>query len=178
MAAPVQQQHRQQADALVAGCHILWGAAPGALRASWAALQGLGLSSSQLAAIVRKLPVVLAYDWQGEAKLRLLSWAEAELGLSRSDFLLHHTRYTRYSAATIAMRADYLRQRCPDVWNKYLSRGADSLLGLLVNTKRFLSRAECTPAALDAFNRAWLATPAGRQWGGKPRRSQRRTPKG
>ena len=70
---PLQPQYRQQAAALVQGNYRLWTAALSTLHASWASLQQLGLSSSQLVAVVQKQPVVLALNWDGEAKQRLLA---------------------------------------------------------------------------------------------------------
>jgi len=72
------------------------------------------------------------------------------------------------------MHADFLRQLRPAVWEKQLARGTGPLLSLLTHSL-FYGRAGCTKAELAAFNRAWLATAAGRRWGGKPRRVQRRT---
>ena len=169
----LQQQYRQQGETTVQRCGALWRAGPAALRASWASLQQLGLSSSQVAAVVHAQPAVLAYNWGGEAKQRLLAWVQQELGLSPYEFLQEYAGYLTYSAATIAMRADYLRQRCPVVWEERLARGARPLLTLLTRPKRFCSQAGCTEAELAAFNRAWLATPAGRRWGGKLSRRQR-----
>ncbi len=159
---------------LVKRCSQLWATAPSALRASWASLQQLGISSSQVVAIVELQPTVLAYNWDGEAKQRLLAWVQQELGLSPVDFLTCHAGYVTYGAAKIAMRADFLRQQCPALWQATLSRGTAALLTLLTRPKLFCSQAGCTAAELDAFNRAWLATPAGLRWGAKPRRVKRR----
>ena len=118
---------------------------------------------------------MLAYNWEGEAKQRLLAWVQQELGLSPYDFLTRHACYAAASVATIAMRADCLRQHRHAVFHATLSRGPGPLLSLLTITQRFLSKAGCTKAELAAFNRAWLTTPAGRRWGGKPRTVQRRS---
>ncbi len=171
---PLQPQYRQQAAALVEREHRLWGAAPLGLRASWASLQQLGLSDSQLREVIDKQPAVLAYNWDGEAKPRLLAWVQQELGLSPVDFLTRHAGYVTNSVATIAMRADFLRQHRPALWQDVTSRGTGPLLSLLTKAEFFFARSGCTQAELAAFNRAWLATPAGRRWGAKPRRAPRR----
>ena len=165
---PQQPQYRQQAAALVEREHRLWGAAPLGLRASWARLQQLGLSDSQLAAVVVKQPAVLAYNWDGDAKPWLLAWVQQELGLSPYEFLLHFAHYVTNSVATIAMRADFLRQHRHALWQEFASRGPGPLLSLLTDHRR-LARVGCTTAELAAFNWAWLATPAGRRWGAKNR---------
>ena len=165
---PLQQQYRQQGEALVQRQPRLWTSSPTSLRAGWATLQQLGLSGSQVAGVVRVYPVVLAYNWEGEAKQRLLAWVQQELGLSPYEFLTRHARYATSSVATIAMRADYLRQHRHAVFHATLSRGPGALLSLLTDSRRFFPKAGCTKAELSAFNRAWLATPAGRRWGGKP----------
>ena len=174
---PLQQQYRQQGEALVQRQPRLWTAWPTSLRASWASLQQLGLSGSQVAAVVHAQPAVLVYNWEGEAKQRLLAWVQQELGLSPYEFLTRHAGYSTFSVATIAMRADYLQQRCPVVWQECLSRGTGPLLSLLTTASRFFNNAGCSTADLAAFNRAWLATPAGRRWGGKPSQVQRRPAK-
>ncbi len=107
---PLQPQYRQQGEALVQRQRRMWDAGAVALRAGWASLQQLGLSSGQVAAVVQKQPMVLAFNWDGEAKQRLLAWVQQELGLSPYDFLTRHTNYATNSVATIAMRADFLRQ--------------------------------------------------------------------
>ncbi len=117
---------------------------------------------------------MLAYNWEAEAMQRLLAWAQQELGLSPYDFLTHHAGYCTSSIAKLAMRADYLRQHHPSVWVSKLARGSGPLLSLL-SESRFCARAGCNKAELDAFNRAWLATPVGRRWGAKPRRAKRHT---
>ena len=170
---PLQQQYRQQGEELVRRCGALWRAGPAALRASWASLQQLGLSGSQVAAVVHKHPSVLTYNWEGEAKQRLLAWVQQELGLSPYDFLTRHACYAASSVATIAMRADYLRQHRHAVFHATLSRGPGPLLALLTDHRIFFPKAGCTEAELAAFNCAWLATPAGRRWGGKPSRRRR-----
>ena len=174
VSGPPQPQYRQQGEALVQRCGALWRTGPAALRASWASLQRMGLSSRQVAAVVQLQPAVLAYNWGGEAKQRLLDWVQQELGLSSYEFLQECAGYLTYSAATIAMRADFLRQHRPAVWEKYLSRGTRTLLRLLSKPDRLCARASCTTAELAAFNCAWLATPAGRCWGSKPSRRLRR----
>ncbi len=171
---PLQPQHRQQAAALVGQQHRLWSAAPSTLRAAWASLQQLGLSSSQIVEVSQKQPAVLVFNWDGEAKQLLLAWVQQELGLSPYDFLPRHAGYATNGVAKLAMRADFLRQHRHALWGETLSRGIGPLLSLLVKPT-FCSRAGCTKAELSAFNRAWLATPAGRRWGAKPRQLQRRT---
>ena len=49
---PLQQQYRQQGEALVRRQPRLWSASPASLRASWASLQQLGPSGSQVAGVV------------------------------------------------------------------------------------------------------------------------------
>ena len=173
----LQQQYLQQGEALVQRCGGLWRAGPAALQANWASLQQLGLSSSQVAAVVHKHPPVLTNNWEGEAKQRLLAWADEYLAISSYEFLTRYTRFVTVSVASVAMRADFLRQRRPAVWDKYLSRGTRTLLRLLSEPDRLCARAGCTAAELGAFNRAWLATPAGRRWGGKLRHVQRQAPR-
>ena len=175
VAGPLQYVYRQQGEVMVWRQPRLWTASPTSLRASWASLQHMGLSSSQVVAVAHQQPVVLAYNWEGEAKQRLLAWVQQELGLSPYDFLTRHACYAAASVATIAMRADCLRQHRHAVFHATLSRGPGPLLSLLTITQRFLSKAGCTKAELAAFNRAWLTTPAGRRWGGKPRTVQRRS---
>ncbi len=172
---PLQPQYRQQGEALVKRSAALWRAAPSALHANWSSLQQLGLSSSQVVAAVQQQPTVLVYNWDGEAKQWLLAWVQQELGLNPLDFLTRHNRAPTRSVATLAMRADFLRQHRPAVWEELLSNGTHPVLRLLGETKRFCARAGCTKAELDAFNRAWLATPAGRRWGAKPRVVARKT---
>ena len=169
----LQPQYRQQGEALVQRCSSLWRAGLAALRANLASLQQLGLSSSQLAALVHTQPAVLTCNWEGEAKQRFLAWAQQELGLSPIELVLHHASYACRSVARTAMRADYLRQHRPAVWESKLARGTRPLLSLL-SESRFYERAGCTEAEVAAFNRTWLATPAGRRWGGKLRRVKRR----
>ncbi|KAI7843433.1 hypothetical protein COHA_002911 [Chlorella ohadii] len=173
---PLQQQYRQQAAALVQQQHALWTAGPAALHANWASLQQLSLSSSQIVAAAQKQPNVLAINWDGEAKQRLLAWVQQELDLSPLEFLTCHIGYAKASVATIAMRADFLRQHRPAVWESKLARGTGPLLSLLTES-RFCVRSGCTKAELDAFHRTWLATPAGRRWGAMPRKLQHRAPK-
>ena len=168
---PLQPQYRQQGDALVQRSSALWLAGPAALRASWASLQQLGLSSSQIVSAVQQLPAMLTYNWEGEAKQRLLAWVQQELGLSPAEFLTRHAGYASSSVAKIAMRADFLRQHRPAVWEQQLARGTGPLLSLLTH-RSFFDRTGCTWAELDAFNRAWLATPAGRRWGKKSYRTR------
>jgi len=107
----LQRQYLQQGEALVQRCSRLWDASPAALRASWASLQQLGLSSSQVVAAVQQQPAVLSYNWDGEAKQRLLAWAQQQLGLSPFELIVHHTQSVTRSVATLAMRADFLRQQ-------------------------------------------------------------------
>jgi hypothetical protein len=170
MPGPLQQQYQQQGEALVHRSHNLWAAGQASLRASWASLQQLGLSNSQVVAVAQAQPSVLATDWQGEAKQRQLAWVQQELGLSPVDFLLRHGRYCTYSVATIAMRASFLQQHRPAVFATRLARGSGLLLSLLTH-RSFLKQASCTAAELAAFKRAWLTTPAGRRWGSKVGRS-------
>ena len=170
---PLQQQYQQQAAALVQRSPTLWAAGPAVLRASWAGLQRAGLSGSQIAAVVALQPSVLAYNWEGEAKQRLAAWLQQELGLSLYDFLTRHAGYATFSVARLAMRANFLRQHRHGVWQECSGRGSGSLLSLLTKS-HFCERAGCTEAELDAFQRAWLATPAGRRWGGKAWQRQRR----
>ncbi len=172
---PLQPQYRQQGEALVKRSAALWRAASSALHANWSSLQQLSLSSSQIAAAVQKQPNLVAYNWDGEAKQRQLAWVQQELGLSPFDFITRHTRAATRGVATLAMRADFLRQQRPAVWEQLLSNGTRPLLRLLGEKKPFCARAGCTAAELDAFNRAWLATPAGRRWGAKPRVVARKT---
>ncbi len=162
---PLQPQYWQHGVNLVERSRALWAAGPAALRAGWASLQQLGLSGSQVVAVVQLRPSALAYNWDGEAKQRLLAWVQQELGLSPFEFLTRHTRAVTSCVATLAMRADFLRQHRPAVWEDLVSRGTGPLLSLLGETKPFCARAGCTKAELDAFNRAWLATAAalGRQ---------------
>ncbi len=174
MPGPLQQRYQQQGEALVQRCPVLWFAGPIALRAGWASLRQLGLSSSQAVALVQSQPAALTYDWEAEAKQLLLAWVQQELGLSPLEFLTRHAGYAKSSIAKIAMRADFLRHHRPAVWEAKLERGTGPLLSLLTHSL-FCARSGCTKAELDAFNRAWLATPAGRRWGAKPRRLQRRT---
>ena len=174
---PLQQQYQQQGEALVQRQSRLWTASPTSLRASWASLQHMGLSSSQVVAVAHQQPVVLAYNWEGEAKQRLLAWVQQELGLSPYQFFTRHAVYVTYSVATIAMRADFLRQHRPGLYAETASRGPGPLLSLLTTQTRFLSKAGCTTAELATFNRAWQATPAGRRWGGKVRKVPRRAEK-
>ena len=94
-------------------------------------------------------------------------WVQQELGLSPYKFFNRHAVYAISTVATIAMPAHYLRQHRPAVWQECLARGSGPLL-LLLTHRTFLARAGCTGDELAAFNRAWLATPAGRRWGGKP----------
>ncbi len=169
---PLQQQYRQQGEALVQRCSSLWRAGRVALRDSWSSLQRLGLSSNQAVAVVEKQPVVLACNWGGEAKQRLLAWGQQELGLSPHDFLASHAGYATYSVATLAMRTAFLQQHRHGLWAEFLSRCTGPLLSMLT-LRQFALRAACTEVELDAFNRAWLATPAGRRWGGKTRRVMR-----
>jgi len=82
---PLQPQYRQQGEAPVKRQCRPGPAGPAALCASWASLQQLSLSSSQIMAVVQEQPVVLAYNWEGEAKQRLLAWVQQELGLSPSS---------------------------------------------------------------------------------------------
>ncbi|KAI7843454.1 hypothetical protein COHA_002932 [Chlorella ohadii] len=173
MPGPLQQQYRQQGDLLVARNRQLWTTGAPALRAAWASLQHLGLSSSQVVALVQKQPAVLTYNWDGEAKRLLLAWVQQELGLSPQDFLASHAVNATYSVATLAMRADFLRQHRHALWAEVHSRGIGPLLSLLTDYRR-LARAGCSKAELAAFNRAWLAMPAGRRWGGRTRRVHRR----
>ncbi len=165
---PLQQGYRQQGKELVQRSLSVWTCSPATLRASWARLRQLGLSDSQLAAVVVKQPAVLAYNWDGDAKPWLLAWVQQELGLSPYEFLLHFAHYVTNSVATIAMRADFLRQHRHALWQEFASRGPGPLLSLLTDHRR-LARVGCTTAELAAFNRAWLATPAGRRWGAKTR---------
>ena len=74
---------------------------------------------------------------------------------------------TTIGLARMAMRADFLRAQRPSVWAAKLGPGP--LLSLLtVSQDAFCKRAGCTAGEVDEFNRHWLATPAGRQWGMKP----------
>ncbi len=131
MPGPLQQQYRQQGDLLVARNRQLWTTGAPALRAAWASLQHLGLSSSQVVALVQKQPAVLTYNWDGEAKRLLLAWVQQELGLSPQDFLASHAVYATYSVATLAIRADFLRQHRHALWAEVHSRGIGPLLSLL-----------------------------------------------
>ena len=169
---PLQQQYQQHGDVLVQRQPRLWIAGSAALRAGWASLQQLGLSSSQVVAAVQQRPSLLQYNWEGEAKQRLLAWVQQELGLSPYEFLTRHAGYASSSTAKVAMRADFLWQHRPAVWEAKLARGTGPLLSLLTH-RSFLDRSACTAAELSAFNRAWLATPAGQRWGSKPRRERR-----
>ncbi len=96
--------------------------------------------------------------------------------MSPADFLTRHAGYATNGVAKIAMRADFLRQHRPALWAEIVSRGTGPVLSMLTH-RIFFSRAGCTKVELDAFNRAWLATPVGRRWGAKPRRVQRRAVK-
>ena len=173
---PMQPQYRQQGDALVKRQPRLWTAGQAALRAGWASLQQFGLSSSQIVSAVQTHAAMLCYDWVGETRQRLLAWVQQELGLSPAEFLTRHASYAGGSTATLAMRADFLRQHRPAVWQAKLARGTGALLSLLIES-RFYQRAGCTEAEVAAFNREWLATPAGRRWGKKSLRVQRRATK-
>jgi len=170
--APLQHGYRQQGEELVQRSLAVWTASPAALLAAWASLQQLGLSSSQLLEVVHKQPAVLGLNWDGGAKPRLLAWVQENIGITQFNFLLHHPCYATYSVAKIAMRADFLRQHRHALWQEYASRGPGPLLSLLTHV-RFPDRTSTTAAEVDAFNRTWLATPAGRQWGSKLRRAQR-----
>jgi len=55
-----------------------------ALRANWASLQQLGLSGSEVVAVVQKQPAVLTSNWEADAKQWLLAWLQQELGLEPS----------------------------------------------------------------------------------------------
>lgn len=152
----------------------MWAASPTSLRAGWASLQQLGLSSSQIAAVVQAHPALVTYNWAGEAKQRLLAWVQQQLGLSYYEFLLHHAGYVMFSVARTAMRADYLWQHRPDLYAETASRGPGPLLSLLTDARSFFPKAGCTKDEVAAFNRDWLATLAGRRWGSTALQVQRR----
>ncbi|PRW33911.1 hypothetical protein C2E21_7229 [Chlorella sorokiniana] len=171
---PLQPQYLQQGEELVQRSAGLWRAGPAALRAGWASLQQLGLSDSQVVAAMTMQPAVLSLDWAGETKQRLLAWAEEHLGIDTFGFLTSYTRFVTYSGASVAMRADFLQQHHPAMWDQNLCRGPRTLFRLLTEPERLCAHAGCTETELVAFNRAWLATPAGLRWGGKAGRSQRR----
>ncbi|KAI7843466.1 hypothetical protein COHA_002942 [Chlorella ohadii] len=172
---PLQQQYRQQGVALVERQPRLWDASIAALKAGWTSLQRLGLSSSQVVAVVQEQPAVLVYNWDGEAKQRLLAWVQQELDMTPFDLLTRSPRSVSRSVATLAMRVDFLRLHRPALWEQLASCDPVPLLRLLGETKRFCANAGCTATELDAFNCSWLATPAGRCWGAKPRQETRRT---
>ena len=172
----LQPQYQQQGDALVKRNLTLARAGPAALQGAWDSLQQFGLSSSQIVAVMHKQPALLGYNWEDGAKQRLLAWVQQELGLSPFDFLLHHGGYATYSVARVAMRAAFVRQHRPSVWQEVAARGTAPLLSLLTQ-KRFFDRAGCTQSDLAAFNRTWLTTAEGRRWGAKPSVDQLRTSK-
>ena len=173
---PLQQQYRQQVVELLYNIYRLVRSGHAALRGNWASLQQLGLSDREIVASVQAQPALLTANGEAEAKQWLLDWLQQELGLSPYDFLTRHGYYATHGIAKIAMRADFLRQHRPALWAEIYSRGTGPVLSMLTH-RIFFPRAGCTQAELDAFNRAWLATPAGRRWGARPRQLQRRAVK-
>ena len=171
---PLQQQYRQQGEALVQRCAALVRAPPASLRASWAALLRIGLTNGDIAATVQQHPAVLTHNWEGEAKQRLAAWLQQELGLSLAQLLKRHAGYASAGAGRLAMRAAYVQQHRPALWEVYRSRGTGSMLSLLTDNRTFFPNAGCTQEQLQAFEREWLQTPAGRVYGGKARREMRR----
>lgn len=170
----LQEEYWRQGMALVERCGSLMRAPPASLCANWASLQRLGLDDSVIAAIVKQQPSLLSHNWEGEAKQRLADWLQQELGLLLVDFLTQHSGYVTNGVARMAMRAAFLHQRRPGVWEERRARGDGPTLSLLTITDiKFSKRVGCTPTQLQAFERAWLPTPEGRRWGVKPWRPRR-----
>ncbi|PRW33932.1 hypothetical protein C2E21_7208 [Chlorella sorokiniana] len=172
---PLQQQHQQQGAALVKRCAAFMRATPTSLRANWAALHRTGLADGDIAAIVQQQPAVLTGNWEGDAKQLMAAWLQQELGLSLAQFLRRHVSHANKGVGRLAMRAAYLQQHRPAVWQRCYVRGAGPLLTLLCSTDtQFFSASGCTDYELSAFQRTWLQTPDGRRWGGKHKRGARR----
>ena len=171
---PLQQQYLAQGEVLV-GKNVAMVTVPAAsLRASWAALRRAGMADSQIAAAVKVKATVLAYNWEGETKQRLAAWLQQELGLSLAQFLTRHARCASYSVCRLAMRAAFLQQHRPAIWESTLARGTGPLLRLVCATStEFCRHSGCSEAELEAFERGWLQTPAGRRWGAKASRNHR-----
>ncbi|PRW33859.1 putative uncharacterized protein isoform A [Chlorella sorokiniana] len=168
---PLQQQYRQQATAQAQRYAAFMRATPASLRANWAALHRAGLADGDIAAIVQQQPSVLTHNWGSDSKKQLATWLRQELGLSLAQFLKRHVGYANKGVGRLAMRAAYLQQHRPAVWQQYYARGAGPLLSLLSDNRNFYPKSGCTQADLAAFEREWLRTPAGRRWGGKPSRT-------
>ena len=174
MQGPLQQRYLAQGEALVGKNAALVQVPAASLRASWAALRRTGMADSEIAAAVRMQPTVLAYNWEGDAKQLLAAWLQQELGLSLAQFLTQHAGYASHGVGRLALRAAFLQQHRHAVWKSTLSRGTGPLLRLVSATPNdFCRRAGCSEAELEAFERAWLQTPAGRRWGAKSSRNKR-----
>lgn len=171
----MQQRYLQQGMALIERNGKLAGTPPTSLRANWASLQRLGLCDSEIVSAVEKEPSVLGVNWKGEPKQRLAAWLQQELGVSLAEVLRRQPRHANVGVCRLAMRAAFLQQHRPGVWEERLGRGIGPLLFMLTKQADalFISNAACTQAELGAFQRAWLPTPDGRRWGVKPRRQQR-----
>lgn len=169
----LQQEYAEQGAALVQRSAPLAGASPASLHSNWAALHSLGLAEREVAAAVQQHPSILTTNWAGPAKQLLAAWLQRELGLSLADFIRRHVSYVNTGVGRMAMRAAYLQQHQPAVWEEARSRGAGPLLSLLSDDRRFFPRAACTQAELDLFERAWLQTHDGRRFGRKASRKQR-----
>ena len=173
----LQQQYRQQGGALARRSVAVVLAPAASLRASWAELHRLGLTDGEIAAAVRKLPALLTQKWEGEAKQLLAAWLQQELGLSLAELVRRHAGYAGSSVSRLSMRAAFLQRHRPAVWQEFRSgagsRGTGPLLSLLTDDRRFFPKGGCTKDELQAFEREWLQTPAGRLYGGKPSRKWR-----
>lgn len=169
----LQQEYAEQGAALVQRSAPLAGASPASLHSNWAALHSLGLAEREVAAAVQQQPAILTTNWEGEAKQLLAAWLQRELSLSLAHFIRRHAGYATNGVGRLALRAAYLQQHQPAVWEETRSRGAGPLLSLLTDNRSFFPKASCTQAELDAFEREWLQTPDGRRFGRKASRKQR-----
>ena len=62
---PLQPRYQQQAAQLMDHGSQLWKSAPGTIQAAWAHMRGLGLTDSEVAALIRQTPGLLKYNWSG-----------------------------------------------------------------------------------------------------------------